>query len=289
MLTYNFWEQDYYKDNKEKLNYYKNVYKGSALTINLNFAENNNHGCRFHCKFCPWAAVNYGIYVYPKDEDVLEFINKYALNMSPIRLCGGGEPLYNFEKNKEKLKHLTDVIKSTGRATQMTTKDIKTLAEYYDSPYLENVVSYNISIETCDSFVKDTIAKLLAAGKQVRISKILNFDCNQEHINIDDIKKYLDYYQFNGQDDFKIVLRTNYVHALSDDEVNKLKTYFMEYLESNNIATKFNINKAGSHFKMLQLTNSEVTHCSNTEEQLFFELSIKKEDYGDFFADITSN
>ena len=41
MLTYNFWEQNYYKDNEEKLNYYKNVYKGSALTIILNFAENN--------------------------------------------------------------------------------------------------------------------------------------------------------------------------------------------------------------------------------------------------------
>ena len=53
--------------------------------------------------------------------------------------------------------------------------------------------------------------------------------------------------------------------------------------------SKFNINKAGSHFKMLQLTNSEVTHCSNTEEQLFFELGIKKEDYGDFFADIAGN
>ena len=40
---------------------------------------------------------------------------------------------------------------------------------------------------------------------------------------------------------------------------------------------------------MLQLTNSELTHCSNTEEQLFFELGIKKEDYGDFFADIAGN
>ena len=33
MLTYKFWEQKYYKDNKEKLDYYKNVYKGSALTL----------------------------------------------------------------------------------------------------------------------------------------------------------------------------------------------------------------------------------------------------------------
>ena len=67
MLTYKFWEQKYYKDNKEQLDYYKNIYKGSGLTIILNFAENNNHGCRFHCKFCTWAAINYGIYVYPKD------------------------------------------------------------------------------------------------------------------------------------------------------------------------------------------------------------------------------
>ena len=97
---------------------------------------------------------------------------------------------------------------------------------------------------------------------------------------------YINYYQFNDQDDFKIVLRTNYVHALPDDEVNKLQKYFMEYLESNNITTKFNINKDGSHFIMLQLINSEVVHCSNITDQLFFELGIKKEDYGDFFADI---
>ena len=125
-LTYNFWEQKYYKDNEELLNYYKNEYKEAALTINLNFAENHKHGCAFHCKFCEWEAVNYGIYVFPKDEDVLEFIYKYAKNNSPVRLCGGGDPLYHFEKNKEKIKHLTDVIKSPGRFSQMTTKDIWT-------------------------------------------------------------------------------------------------------------------------------------------------------------------
>ena len=59
---------------------------------------------------------------------------------------------------------------------------------------------------------------------------------------------------------------------------NKLQIYFRDYLKLNNIDTKFNINKAGSHFKMLQLTNSEVTHCSDTKEQLFFELNIKNKD-----------
>ena len=285
MLTYTFWEQKYYKDDPETLNYYKNIYKGSALTINLNFAENNNHGCNFHCNFCIWEAINYGIYIYPKDEDILEFINKYAFDMSPVRLCGGGDPLYNFEKNKEKIKHLTKVIKSTGRATQMTTKDVKVLNKYYNSSYLEDIIDYTISTESCNNLTKETIMKLLAAGKKVRLSKILNFDCNLENINLEEIKNYLTYYNFSNFKNFYIVLRTNYVHDLSDKEVDNLQKYFNEYLKVNNINTKFSINKAGKHFKMLQLTNSEVTHCSNTVEQLFFELNVKKEDFGKFFSD----
>lgn len=78
-------------------------------SIILNFPdENNPHGCKCKCSYCNWKShpLAQGL-IYP-DSQVLD---KYLKNHTGlITISGGGDPLYNLDKNYGKLAPLIDYL-----------------------------------------------------------------------------------------------------------------------------------------------------------------------------------
>ncbi len=97
------------------------------MDILLNFAENGHFGCSMQCPFCLWSEMDYGQYWYPDDVDLDKCIE---LSPHVIKLSGGGDPLFNFEHNQEKLKHIVNYLTTRGVRVGIYTHDIGALDSY---------------------------------------------------------------------------------------------------------------------------------------------------------------
>lgn len=97
------------------------------MDILLNFAEKGHFGCSMKCPFCLWSEMDYGRYWCPDDVDLDK-----CIEVSPhvIKLSGGGDPLFNFEHNQEKLKHIVNYLTERGVRVGIYTHDIGALDTY---------------------------------------------------------------------------------------------------------------------------------------------------------------
>ncbi len=268
MLNYDLWKQFALEDGyiEEQFNeQISHPHKSTAIV--LNFVDDNNHGCDTNCKFCKWRSLNFNPYLYPDDAIINEFIDNFCTIDGYVELTGGGDPLYQFEKNKEKVKHLIDLIIQKNRVAKIVTTKIDVVDQYYNSEYLKDVTIYSFSLAYLSATALETINKLLAAGKKVYISNVLNFSNNVEEIDKDRIIKYLNFYYHDANiydDRFKIILRLNYNYTDIDvAAARQLVEDLKASLEKNIWVVVPNL-----YVHMYQLIDNYVLWCCNTNRYL---------------------
>ena len=152
------------------------------LSIILNFSENGNHGCRFNCSFCSWKTQpDHKMLLKPTFEDVDRLIEKSPKAKS-ITISGGGDPLYNYEKNREYLLSLISYIKSKGLAVEIITREFDVVKNNLDD-FKE--VYWSFSEEGLNKSLLDLIKMI--NRRYIRLSIIHDF-------NYDRIQRYADFY-----------------------------------------------------------------------------------------------
>lgn len=236
-------------------------YKRNVISLTLNFAENNNHGCDMQCSFCPWHIKNYGKYLYPSDEDLREFMHIFGIPGGFVEICGGGDPLYHYEQNKDKLFHLCDIIEAEGLQPYLLTKKLQVIIDNYDE-IVSRIKSFSFSIEQMSKAFVDLIDRLLADGCYVRITKVYNFDESLDSTDLDAIHNFIKFYDRARPDKYKITLRTNYSYVLKKDELLKHRQLLADWQAENNIKSFIKLN--ANQFGMPQLCGNEVLRCSDT-------------------------
>ena len=263
MLKYELWQQLEFGENIEAFEQAKSK-KYFTIAICLNFAEDNKQGCDAGCKFCHWRSLNFNPYLCPTNELLIEFINKFSREDGIVELTGGGDPLYNFEKNKYEIKRLIDVIISCNRQPKIVTKKINIVKQYINTKFLKGVLHYSFS---CEDLSEDNLTffqSLLAKNIKVRVSKIYNFGNDQSTVNYQDIYKTINFYNKLNNSNFRLTLRSNYSFPNFDFRTERTK--LNKYLEKNAINIEVKLNGIIVH--MPQLIGNDVLYCSNIEQYL---------------------
>lgn len=181
------------------------VYSPICNSIFLNFSK-NGHGCRNSCPFCYWknnAIFKENSQIIPSDADIDDFL-KYARRRT-VTISGGGDPLWNFEKNKGHLYRIIDKLHSSGRTVELITRDYITLISHIDE--ISNMFDYfSFSISEPDENILNNIIRKLPK-ERIRISYVTNGD------DIDTIDKIYSFYKDYVR---KISIKENYMEPLSE-------------------------------------------------------------------------
>jgi len=164
-------------------------YKNDRFTYNrniiLNFSENGKHGCRFNCKFCSWKnRIEVKSDIVPTMEDIDKFCKFHDFLGYKVTISGGGEPLFNYDKNKEKLFEIIKRINKNGLLVDIITKELNVVYENQDLRDLVNVWSFS------EEKINEELLKVLKVVNGSRISKIFNKDDETK----EDLEEYINYY-----------------------------------------------------------------------------------------------
>jgi organic radical activating enzyme len=162
VVNYEFSELKKLKTNKEPMDYYKtriqNPYGRDFLnrSIILNFSEGKTHGCRFNCNYCHWKDNPLTKQrLYPSDEAINEFLDGFKGNC--VTLSGGGDPLYNFKKNKNELVSLINKINERGFLVEIMTKEFENAIKFEQ----EKLVSkWSFSSQTMNELLLNVIERV---------------------------------------------------------------------------------------------------------------------------------
>jgi organic radical activating enzyme len=152
------------------------------LSIILNFSENGNHGCRFKCSFCSWRTQpEHKMLLKPNFEDIDRLIEK-SPKAKVITISGGGDPLYNYEKNRDYLISLIGYIKSKGLAVEIITREFEIIKENLND-FKEVYWSFS------EEFLNQSLLGLIKqiGRRHIRLSIIHDFD-------YDRLQRYADFY-----------------------------------------------------------------------------------------------
>jgi hypothetical protein len=125
--------------------------------------------------------MNYNIPIEPTDDEVLNFISNVQEG-GKIQICGAGDPLFNFEKNRDYLLHLIELIHLKGYKIELVTKYTEVIEEYADI-LLPNINAFCFSVEALNKSIFNLIDKITSLGKYARISKVANFTADIHNIN----------------------------------------------------------------------------------------------------------
>ena len=111
----------------------------------------------------------------PTEEDLREFIQTYLpySGKRTLLLTGGGDPLYDFEHNRDKILMILRVCEELGIEVVIQSGELDTINTYYNSLF-KNVIAYYFSSEAMNDSVRALAKKLQDAGKRVVVSKVLN-------------------------------------------------------------------------------------------------------------------
>ena len=180
-----------YSTKKDKKNFLNH-------SIILNWGD-KKHGCKFNCKFCSFRKNTLmQKRRVPSNKDIDKFLNGYE--GYKVYISGGGDPLYEYEKNKEELNRIIDYLHSKGYLVNMITKEYKNALKIY-----KKINQFNFSTEVLDKELLDVIKKIKS-------------DCNSEtdirvSIIFDDGKSsnfYKDYINFYATYVNEVCIREDY-------------------------------------------------------------------------------
>lgn len=194
------------------------------LSVWLNFVENGKHGCAKACPFCNFRKNP--VYMCPTEEDLREFIADYMQysRRRSILLSGGGDPLYNFEKNQDKILAILKICKELDVKIVMQSGELQTIDKYYNS-LLSDIDCYYFSSETENPELRTLVKKLKDNGKFVAVSKVLNNSKNTEEIDFDTLKSWINFYKDSCS---KLLIHENYNYCFTVEENNELLKTFQQ-------------------------------------------------------------
>lgn len=125
----------------------------------LNFPkEEGSFGCDFNCPFCIWRDIIINKEV-PTNEEIDYFLQfKKIKDMPLIGINGGGDPLFQWEKNKHEIFRICERIKFHNKTPRITTHNlnIKIIEEIYQ--YCNNKILFKFSVT--DNFQKEKLNEI---------------------------------------------------------------------------------------------------------------------------------
>ena len=181
------------------------------VCILVNFVENNHFGCDEHCSFCEWQKIDYNVYYYPTDESLYELHLAYPKD--DWQISGGGDPLYHFEKNKDKIKHIADLGHQLGHKVEILTHKVNIALLYYEE--LKEYIDYwyfSVPETPTQDFIDFAAKKNII----IKINSVFNLNNSVDWQRIEKI--YTNYEPYVD----KIIFRENFIHRL-DYKTNKEK------------------------------------------------------------------
>ena len=223
------------------------------LSVWLNFTKDGKHGCSKNCEFCNFKENP--IYMCPTEEELREFIDdymQYSINRS-ILLSGGGDPLFDFEENGEKIKMILCVCEELGVSVVMQSGELDVIEREYDDS-LSYVSAYYFSSEAEDEQLLELSRKLREKGKRVVISKILNATDDIESIDFDALDSWVRFYEPGCPN---LLIRENYNHCFSEEENEEIRDIINErYGEDAGCFVKYSPHrkKIGKHIGLINDT-----------------------------------
>lgn len=209
------------KINENKKNGNLKFYVNHSLI--LNFGD-NEHGCKFKCKFCKFKThLLMQQKQVPTKKDIDKFLEGYG--GYKVYISGGGDPLFEYEKNKDELNSIIDYLNEKGYLVNLITKEI-------DKAYLlaDKINQFNFSVEKISINLLSQIKRIkeLNPDCDIRISKIFN-EKENIHYYIDYINYYLDYVDY-------IFIREDYNKKNFDNTKLFLKLNLIKnYIDKNKI------------------------------------------------------
>lgn len=154
-------------------------------SILLNFSENGKHGCKFNCKFC--SIKNHPLMknrLVSSNDEIDNFLKGFG--GYKVYLSGGGDPLYNYSKNKDEVNRIIDHLHEKGYLVNMITR------EYENALLIKDKINqFNFSTDYKD-FNLLNICKEIKTTSEVRISVVYD-DKKSPDFYIDMYNYYKDY------------------------------------------------------------------------------------------------
>ena len=206
----------------DKLDPKPSTEENHLLSVWLNFVEDGKHGCSKACPFCNFKKDP--IYMCPTKGDLRKFLLLYRnySHSHRLLLSGGGDPLFNFEKNKDKILMILKTCKDLGFSVVMQSGELDTIDKYCDS-LLADVVAYYFSSEVKSTKLRTLVKKLREKGKFVVVSKVLNTSNNIADIDFDTFDSWVSFYKNSCS---KLLIHENYNHCFTPEENDALLETF---------------------------------------------------------------
>lgn len=209
--------------------------------IFINFAD-NHLGCSHRCPFCVYSKLDWNKFWCPKTEDIIEYLKLFPQG-APISISGGGDPLYQLDKNETRLRDILLVIKNNNYHIDMVTTEWTQILKYWNT--LQMVDSWSFSIEYQDKELLSVVKFLREQNKEVRITKLVN---PHNSINYQALQNWVNFYRLPQ---VRLILRENFSQLLSESDRNQVKDWCVQ---QQHIGLKFNI----KNLIHLVLINDEV-------------------------------
>lgn len=170
-------------------------------SIIINWADDQNqHGCRFSCKFCSWKEHARRIgRIVPSPNAIADFLQGFS--GYKVTLSGGGDPLYNLKDNLDELMQIVETIHELGCLVEVVTKEISVVASTHNT-LLREIDMWSFSTESRNPCVRDTIQQVDLS----RLSKVIvPGDPGNQHL-----PEYIQYYLDSDNGPYQILLREDY-------------------------------------------------------------------------------
>ena len=203
----------------------------SSGSIFLNFTDEKSkrNGCKKNCSFCYWKK--YTKRLCPTNSEIEEYL-KYCWGEN-ISLSGGGDPLFNFSKNKTELARICNCLHSKGRKVELISTEWDVIDKELHFFIKENIDKFAFSIQEKNLKLLQLLKKIEKVyGKEnIRIIKIYNKKESYEQL-LDFINYYKDYVKC-------IYIRENYYDRIEkDDDFIFLKEKIQKNNDSNAILSR---------------------------------------------------
>ena len=170
-------------------------------SIIINWADHQNqHGCRFSCKFCSWREHARRIgRIAPSPDAIADFLQDFS--GYKVTISGGGDPLYNLEDNLKDLMQIVDTIHELGFLVEVVTKEIALVRSIHNTS-LRSIDMWSFSTESRNPLIKEAIQQVDLS----RLSKvIIPGDPGNQHL-----PEYIKYYTDGDRGPYQILLREDY-------------------------------------------------------------------------------
>jgi len=143
--------------------------RNANRSILLNYEE-GKHGCRFACDYCGWRTHAMGRSLsIPTPGEMTSFLKEF--DGYRVTLSGGGDPLYEPNKNGQVFVSILDVLFDLGFLTTVITREYREAVRYPR----ELVHQWCFSVDSCQTDARTALHDL-GYGVQKRVAIVFDPD-----------------------------------------------------------------------------------------------------------------